>query len=120
MPQQIYSRLNRLAHRTAREFFISHLGMEGGWSGWQIDPGRLEDGIGETLRTAANGIHLMTGTLSCKFGASWTGCSHGLSGIFGMRFVEALAKDGRTLCIDIDYTVDGNRLTFTNYQFSLV
>lgn len=119
----IYNRLNRTAHSTARAFLVASLVREGGWSGWNLDPGRLEDGIAETL--LADGTGTLTGsgapvTLSVPFGADDRGCSHGICGIFGWNFAESLTADGRTLNIEIDYYSQDGNVIFTDYRFTLV
>lgn len=122
----IYNNLIRSAHSVARAFLVANLAREGGWSGWNLDAGRCEDGIGEVLLAVAKSVPgALTGsvkpvTLSVPFGADDRGCSHGISGIFGWRFAEALTADGRTLMIDVDYYSKDGNVYFTDYRLSLV
>lgn len=114
MTLPIYNAVTSSSHSAARAYLIAH--VDGDWSGWNLDVGRMEDGIAETLRTETlKGDHL-----SVPFAADDSGCSHGIYGIFGYRFAEALAADPRTLILDVDFYIDAHGLTFTGYRLSLV
>lgn len=124
MKTSIYNALNSSSHRAARAFLVATLAappQKGNWNGWSIDTGRLEDGIAETLQAYFKSSNDVTsGSIGTEFAPSEIGCSHGIAGIFGSQFAARLESSGRTLMIHIDYTVSGNRVTFTDYRFELV
>ena len=117
MSLSIYSRIKSPAFAAARAMLVANLVRDGGWGGWCLDPGRLEDGLGETM--LASPILGSGGTLICKFAPSGT-CSHGLQGIFGHYFVKALEASGRTLVVEIDYDAKGSDVFMTDFRFVLV
>lgn len=121
MKLSIYNALNSSSHRAARAALIAAHLAPGGWEGCYIDSGRLEDGIAETLQAYFKSSNDVTGgSIGTEFAPSEIGCSHGVAGIFGSQFAVNLESSGRKLIIHIDYTVSGNRVTFTDYRFELV
>lgn len=98
------------AYRSVKSVGVS-LGMSESWS---PDPGRLEDAIGGTLLAVTSGTHF-SGPLNVSHP-----CCHGMAGIFGRRFADALTASGKQLMLAVHYTIEGDRLTFGEYRLSLV
>ena len=93
------------------------LGMS---SSWCVDPGRLEDAIGGTLRAYCWGDAGRSGsvTRTVKLDDS-DPCSHGIDGIFGMKFAQALTASGKEIMLTVEFHAAGNSITFTDWSLAL-
>lgn len=84
---------------------------------WLPDPGRLEDAIGWTIRNA-NLVPGQCGLIAVPLDATDM-CSHGIIGIFGRRFTEALSKAGKHVILDVEFVQNPESITWGEFRLRL-